>query len=184
MIITKAQSVLLLRLIDEIHYQLGVRVGYSSVWGSFVDKEDEFIVCEEGHLFEAGDYLDAKIKAIHLIHVLDFQREHQGILVQEQPVEFPQHEEKCKEFMARILRSMENGDLTTNPSAEHEDEKRKISVTRLGNGGFSVSIKIPGVSTCLFGIPVGKKVKEQASNCSSDELAIIYELVGELMVKY
>lgn len=142
MIITETQAKLLHNLHDEITSQLGVRIGYCSLYGAFYDEKDDFIIHEEGHV--DVDYETREIaphfQCTLLVHRLDYEIHRQGILSAGIPSEFPCHDDKCEEFLKLVLTSLENGKLTNNPSIKKEFNKVEIKATKKGDGKYSIVI--------------------------------------------
>lgn len=143
--INQTQANLLHNLRDEIETQLGYKIGYSSVWGSFVDDDDDFVIYEEGYFHEDKGYPDAEITAIYFLHRQDFRSEG-FILVQQAPTEFPLHDEKCEAFWKKLHHSMEGGVIIRNPKHTKDFGNLSVKVIKMANDRFDVWIDYKGHS--------------------------------------
>lgn len=132
--LTDAQVNLLHDYLDEIQWQLGIKIGYCSIYGAFLSDEDDFVIHEEGEVWDGGGYPEGRVDATHLVHHLDYNKEWSSFLVKADPKEFPLHDEKCAALIRHILTSMENGSLTPNPSREETVDGTTVRVEKLGNG--------------------------------------------------
>ncbi len=140
--INDAQVKVLLRYTDEIKWQLGVSIGYSSVWGSCVDDENDFIIHEEGHINDVGGCPEAEVTSVHLIHAEDYDQHHAGIFVSTELKEFPTQEGACEALYRRVLTALEDGSLNANPTKNREVDGAKITVTKLGAPDtFSIKVE-------------------------------------------
>ena len=143
MLLTDAQQKVLHRYIDEIQWQLGISLGYSSIFGTFLDEEKNgFIIHEEGRLWDAGGYTDGEVTAVHLIHPLDYEIDWAGIMVATEVKEFPLRDDQCETFLKRIMRSLEDGSLTSNPSLVREISGARVEVTQMGGISTLFSIQV------------------------------------------
>jgi hypothetical protein len=145
MIINQSQATLLHNLRDEIETQLGYKIGYSSMWGSFVDDDDDFVIYEEGYFHEDKGYPDAEIITIHFIHRQDF--ESRGfILVKQGLAKFPLHDEACEQFWKKLHHSMEGGAIIRNPKHTKDFGNLSVKVIKMANERFDVWIDYNGHS--------------------------------------
>lgn len=145
MLINQSQANLLHTLLDEIETQLGIKLGYSSVWGSFVSDNDDFVIYEEGYFHEREGYPDAEITSIHLVHRQDFEQ-NGFILVQENPSQFPLHDQECENFWKKLHFALEYGDIKRNPKHSKDFGNITIKVIKMANERFDILIKTPGHS--------------------------------------
>lgn len=176
MLINERQAELLLRYDNEIKWQLGVSLGYSSVWGSFVEDENDFIIHEEGHIDDTGDYPAGEVTGVHLIHKEDYEQHRAGILVAAELKEFPLHDEKCELVYRRVLTALEDGSLKPNPTVDREVEGAVITVTKLGApDSFSVKIKD---EHCIQGFHVGPE--DPVGSGDTEHTEVIEEMMAEL----
>lgn len=156
MLITKEQGKKLLDLRDEIKHQLGFKIGYSSIWGSFVDDEDDFIIYEEGipcimkrESPERNMYSDWKAKTteIHLLTQYDFHRKHNGVFVQESPNEYPLHDEECEGFLWKVEHCLKEGILIPNSKHMKKFNSCEVLVIKMHEGMWAVRVTTGRYST-------------------------------------
>lgn len=174
--INQSQANLLHNLHDEIYTQMGVKLGYSSIWGSFVDDDDDFVIYEEGYFTEDKGYPDAEITAIYLVHRQDFESEG-FILVKQGPAEFALHDEACEQFWKKLHFALEYGEIKRNPKHTKDFGNLSVKIIKMANDRFDVHIEYKGHSLGMM-----RTLEELKADRSLQHREEVLETIAELEV--